>query len=88
MDDITKNLLDQQEGEIDDNLNYYKFKQILEVDFIPSAIEAFWDILYIDDDHEGIMNRIKSRLGKMDEGEAQYIYDTWEHVTDRLTTQS
>jgi glutamate synthase domain-containing protein 3 len=83
MDSITKNLLDGQEGNIDNKLNFLKFKQILEVDFITSAIESFWTILEVKGaDHEWIMNRLRTHLGEMDKEEAQHIYDTWEHVSN------
>ena len=77
-----ENELEKQEQQITNKLNFLKFKQTLETDFIPSAIETFWAILEVKDaDHEWIMNRLRTHLGEMDKEDAQWIYDTWHKVT-------
>ena len=62
-----ENELEKQEQQITDKLNFLKFKQTLETDFIPSAIETFWAILEVKDaDTEWVMIRLRTHLGEMD----------------------
>ncbi|MBL18552.1 MAG: hypothetical protein CMC82_01810 [Flavobacteriaceae bacterium] len=73
----------KQEQKITDDLNFSKFKQILEHEFTLDGIESFWAILQVKDvEHESIMTRLRQRLGEMDKGDADWIYDTWAKVSN------
>lgn len=75
----------EQAKEKNEEQLYQKFSSMLVVDFIPESIKVFWDILQNEElSTDEKKDKIKSKLGKMDEEDYLWIYWVWARTLEKL----